>query len=65
MLVALRCFTDGELSWQHAKFGYHGNRDGLGSCLNDTITLLDPYNPHIHTRIWHLSGRVIANFISK
>ena len=37
------------------KMGYRGNRGRLGSCLNDTITLPDPYNPDFSRRIWHLS----------
>ena len=33
------------------KFCYHGNRVQLGSRLNDTIALFDPYKPHTGTRI--------------
>jgi len=41
-LIALCCFREAELLWQHAKFRYHANRGRLGSSLNDTITLPDP-----------------------
>jgi len=40
LTVALRCFTDAKLLWQH-EICCGGNRDRLKSSLNDTITLSD------------------------
>jgi len=54
-MVALRCFIDAELLWQHAKISL----SWLASSLSDTITLPDLYNNHFGTRIWHLSPNPI------
>jgi len=55
VMVALRCFTDAELLWQHAKISLPWQHGSVRANLNDTVKLVDLENPQFGTRIWNIS----------
>jgi len=54
-MVALRCFTNTELLWQHAKIWLPWQQGWVGANLNDTVKLADLENPQFGTRICDIS----------